>query len=127
MKDEKDLEYFKGKLSVELKNIIGELKTVGRINPNNPEDWEPTGSDFNIPEADPNDVADEIEEYEERAAILKQLEIRFNEIKRALGKIEEGDYGICEVSGEEIPRERLEANPAARTKVEFADQVEELG
>lgn len=126
MKDKKDLEHFKDKLDAELKNVIEELKTVGRINPDNPEDWEPTGADFNIPESDPNDVADEIEGYEERAAILKQLEIRFNEIKRALEKTENGTYGICEVSGEEISRDRLEANPAARTKVEFSSQVEEL-
>lgn len=124
--DTKDIEHFKGKLKEEMKNLVGELKTVGRINPDNPEDWEPTKADFNIPESDKNDVADEIEEYEERSAILKQLEIRYNEIKNALKKIEDGNYGICEISGEEIPRDRLEANPSARTKIEFADQGEEL-
>lgn len=119
-----DTEYFKKKLEGELGTLVGELKSVGRINPDNEKDWEPTKADFNIPEADKNDVADEIEEFEERSAILKQLEIRYNEIKRALEKIASGSYGICEVSGEEIPRERLEANPAARTKVEHADQIQ---
>lgn len=122
----KDIEHFRNKLKEEIKSLVGELQTVGRINPDNPEDWQPTKADFNIPEADKNDVADEIEEYEERSAILKQLEIRYNELKNALKKTEEGKYGICEISGEEIPRDRLEANPAARTKIEFADQVEEL-
>lgn len=124
--DKKDLQYFEEKLRDELKELKGELRTVGRINPDNPEDWEPTKADFNIPESDKNDVADEIEEYEERSAILKDLEIRFNEIKHALEKIEDGSYGICEVSGEEIPRDRLEANPAARTKTEFADEAEPI-
>ena len=34
-------------------------------------------------------------------------------IDRALQKIEEGTYGLSEVSGEPIPRERLEAVPEA--------------
>lgn len=119
---QKEIENFKSQLEEDLKGVKEQLATVGRINPDNPKDWEPTKADFNIPEADKNDQADEIEEYEERSAILKDLEIRFNEIKDALGKIENGGYGICEKSGEPIPKERLEANPAARTKVEFADE-----
>ena len=47
--------------------------------------------------------------------MLKELEIRYNDIKDALDKIEKNKYGICEVSGEEIEEERLIANPAART------------
>lgn len=121
--DKKDLEYFKGKLLEEKERVIEELKSVGRINPDNPEDWEPTKSDFNIPESDKNDVADEIEEYEERSAILKELEIAYNDINRALEKIKEGNYGVCEVSGDDIPRARLEANPAARTTVEHAHEL----
>lgn len=34
-------------------------------------------------------------------------------IDRALQKIEEGTYGLSEISGEPIPRERLEAVPQA--------------
>ena len=34
-------------------------------------------------------------------------------IDRALQKIEEGTYGLSEISGEPIPRERLEAVPEA--------------
>jgi DnaK suppressor protein len=34
-------------------------------------------------------------------------------IDRALRKIEEGTYGLSEISGEPIPRERLEAVPEA--------------
>ena len=33
----------------------------------------------------------------------------------ALEKIEAGKYGICEVSGEEIEADRLEAYPSAKT------------
>ncbi|NCS98679.1 hypothetical protein GW764_00670 [Candidatus Parcubacteria bacterium] len=110
-----DFEYFKDKLKKEEERLISELKTVGRINPDNPNDWEPTPGEKDDGTADPNDFADGIEEYEENTAILKQLEIELNEVKKALERIEKGTYGICEVSNEPIEKERLEAYPAAST------------
>ena len=112
---ELDINKLKGKLEEELQKLEGELKTVGRINPNNPADWEATQGETNVDMADRNEVADGLEQYQENSAILNELEIRFNNIKRALAKIEGGTYGICEISGKEIELDRLEANPAART------------
>ena len=52
---------------------------------------------------------------------MKELEIRYNEVKEALKRIEEGTYGICRVSGEQIEPERLEANPAATTCIKHLE------
>ena len=41
------------------------------------------------------------------------------EIDAALGRIDSGIYGICEYSGQAIPKERLKAIPYARERVEF--------
>ena len=71
--------------------------------------------DLDTSSADLNDVADRTEEYDERRATLATLEGRYNDIRRAIKKIEDGTYGICEMGGEEIEEDRLEANPAART------------
>ena len=95
--------------------LEAELKTVGRVNPDNPKDWEPIPEKMDILASDDNEVADSIEAFEENTAILKELEIRYNDVKRALGKITDGSYGICETGKEPIEKERLEANPAART------------
>jgi DnaK suppressor protein len=65
--------------------------------------------------ADENEAADQLEDFEERQAETATLQERRTEIKDALTKIDDGKYGICEVSGEEIEEDRLEANPAART------------
>lgn len=46
------------------------------------------------------------------------------EIDHALQRIEEGTYGICEVGGETIPKQRLEAIPWARLCVACAGLVE---
>jgi len=38
---------------------------------------------------------------------------RLERVDRALRKIEEGTYGLSDISGQPIPRERLEAIPEA--------------
>jgi RNA polymerase-binding transcription factor DksA len=42
-----------------------------------------------------------------------------DEIDAALERVKKGTYGICEYSGEPIPKERLEAIPYARERVEY--------
>ena len=41
------------------------------------------------------------------------------EIDHALTKIDDRTYGICEISGQPIPKERLKAIPWARERVEY--------
>lgn len=98
--------------AVRLKNDLQEL---GVQNPEVKADWVERADDLDTSSADLNEVADRTEEYDERRATLATLEGRYNDIKRALKKIDEGKYGICEVGGEQIEEDRLEANPAART------------
>ncbi len=111
-------DFFKQKLIEEKEKLESELATVGRINPDNPADWEPVPVDPGDREADPNSRADHVEEYETNTAILKQLEIQHTDVLDALEKIEKGTYGECEVSGHQIEEGRLKANPAARTCME---------
>jgi DnaK suppressor protein len=75
-------------------------------------------------EADVNDQnASGAEEFEDDAQRLDTLERddslvarhaeRLEQVERALKKIDEGTYGLSDVSGKPIPRERLEAVPEA--------------
>lgn len=48
-----------------------------------------------------------------------------HEIDEALQRLEEGTYGICEGTGQPIPKARLKAQPWARYCVEYARMVEE--
>lgn len=60
-------------------------------------------------------------EYEDDAQRLSMLELqgnlvardiaRLQRVNRALEKIKEGTYGLSDISGQPIPRERLEAAP----------------
>lgn len=45
-------------------------------------------------------------------------------IDHALRKIEMGDFGYCEGTGEPIPKARLELRPWARYSVEYKDKLE---
>ncbi len=109
-----DTTAYKARLEEEKTKLEAELGTVGRKNPSNPADWEAVPPESGQ-ESDPNDAADLIEGFEANTAILKDLEIRYNDVVAALERIEKGTYGVCEVSGEEIEADRLTADPAART------------
>lgn len=110
------IQNLKRKLEEEKEILKGDLKSVGRINPENSKDWEPTPAKMDILSSDPNELGDKFERYEENTAILKPLESRYNNIVSALKKINSGKgYGVCEICGELIEMDRLEANPAAKT------------
>lgn len=115
--DKKDLLHFKKKLEEEKTLLEEELSTISRKNPNNSNDWEATTTDITVDPADENEVADKFEELGENTAILDKLEPQLNEVKAALKRISDGTYGICEISGEPIEKNRLEANPSARTSI----------
>lgn len=114
--------HFEQKLKEELTLLEKELKSVGHKNPDNPADWEASPAKVDAYPADDSELSDSIEEFEGNTAVLKQLEIRYNEVKGALERIESGTYGICKISGEPIEVERLEANPAAETCIAHKEQ-----
>lgn len=106
---------FKAALAAELKELYAELTDLGVQNPMTEEDWIPTPAEPSDAEPDPNDLGDRSEDWAERRGTLDVLETRLNNIKRALEKMESGTYGTCELCGETIETDRLEANPSART------------
>ena len=48
------------------------------------------------------------------------------EIEHALAKIDTGEYGYCEGTGEAIPKRRLELRPWTRHSVKFKEQLERM-
>ena len=108
-------EHFKDMLLKESKMIESELLTLGRKNVDDHSGWEAVEPSVDRDRADETEVADNIEQYENNSAVLKQLETRLDEVKKALEKIQNGKYGLCQISGEPIEEDRLEANPAATT------------
>lgn len=67
------------------------------------------------------DVADAATMLAERDQALLENDLDHDtlvKIERALERVDQGTYGLSEVSGEPIPRERLEAVPWATTLVD---------
>jgi DnaK suppressor protein len=57
-------------------------------------------------------------------SLLSQEQDALYEIEEALKRVDAGTYGICEMSGKQIPEARLEAIPFARFTVECQAQLE---
>lgn len=110
-----NIEHYREMLLTEKSRLLSELGTVGRINPENPNDWEGTPGEIEVDTEDENVFADKLEQFEERSAVEVQLESQLILVKNALERIEKGTFGICKIGGEEIEADRLEANPAAET------------
>ena len=83
------------------------------------------------------DSADRPREYEDDAQKLANLELdgnlvvhhleRLPRVERALTKLDQGMYGISDISGEPIPRDRLEAVPEAICTLEEEGALERRG
>lgn len=115
--NKKSLEQFKKKLIAEKAELEAELSGVGQRSPNVAGVWEATTGGMEVDSADENEVADKLEELEENTGIVNSLEKQLTEVNAALDRIENGKYGICEVCGQPIEAERLEANPSARNSI----------
>ncbi len=115
-------EHFKKILEAELETVEEELGTVGVQNPKNPSDWEAKEVDMDVTNNESDELGDKMEEYGENRAISETLEVRYNQIKRALDKIAKGTYGVCEIGGEPIEEKRLNADPAAATCIAHKDE-----
>jgi RNA polymerase-binding transcription factor DksA len=120
-----DTTLYKEILEKELHSLTKALQDLGIHNPQVKEDWIALPEDVTIFEADENVSADRVEDWDERNATVSALEVSYNNIIHALTKIEQGTFGICEIGGEEIEVDRLEADPSARTCKAHLD--EEVG
>ena len=58
------------------------------------------------------------------AGVQQTVEGRLRNVERALQKIEEGTYGICDATGEPISKGRLEAVPEALYTMEAQQRQE---
>ncbi|MDU9003829.1 RNA polymerase-binding protein DksA [Sedimentitalea todarodis] len=111
--NDKQLEYFRRKL-IEWKNelMAGSRDTIEGLQ----------DGTRNIP-----DVADRASEETDRALELRTRDRQRKlvaKIDSALRRVEEGEYGYCEVTGEPISLKRLDARPIATMSLEAQERHE---
>jgi len=108
----------KKKLETERYDLRKRLGTLGPEDKRVKDEFRPEFPKFGDKE---EDNATEVAEYQDNLSIEGNLEGRLGEVDKALKKMENGSYGRCENCGEEIPKERLEVNPAAARCVKCKD------
>lgn len=75
---------------------------------------------------DEGDLASTFETQHTSLAQREKLMSDLREIEEALRRIDEGDYGTCEETGEPIEAERLLAIPWTRLSLEGAESREKI-
>lgn len=75
-------------------------------------------------ENDSGDMSQSLFTREMDATVEQTIEKRLQSVQRALQKVDEGTYGICDDTGEQIPRGRLEVVPEAIYTVEAQQRRE---
>jgi DnaK suppressor protein len=107
------LEYFKTLLTQWKKNLIDEVdRTVVHM--------KDEASNF----PDPNDRATQESEFGLELRTRDRERKLLKKITSTLVRIEDGDYGYCEETGEEIGLKRLQARPVATLSLEAQERRE---
>jgi len=75
----------------------------------------------------PADQGTETFERERDISVLQRVEAQLAEIDAALGRLDGGSYGVCELCGNPVGDGRLEAMPAARYCVDDQARAEREG
>jgi DnaK suppressor protein len=111
--NERQLEYFRRKLVVWKQELMDQsAETVEALQ----------DSGRNVP-----DIADRASEETDRALELRTRDRQrklVSKIDAALRRIENNEYGYCEVSGEQISLKRLDARPIATMTLEAQEKHE---
>lgn len=119
-----NFDFHKSKLETQLQEVTAELSSIA-THDEATDDWVPLPEEVGQ-ETDENSHADASEDLEGRTAMVSDLEKEYRNIKRALNKIANGTYGVCEISGEPIEEKRLLFKPDARTCTEHMDEEDSL-
>ncbi|NDV01566.1 RNA polymerase-binding protein DksA [Pseudoroseicyclus tamaricis] len=111
--NERQLEYFRRKLLTWRNELLSDSRdTITGMK----------DSTRNIP-----DIADRASEETDRALELRTRDRQrklVSKIDAALRRIEEGEYGYCEITGEPISLKRLDARPIATMSLEAQERHE---
>ena len=125
--DQRTLEHFKQRLQEQRAQIQAQLAEDQSDDPATPgaatsdhAQWEKPGFKNHFA-----DDATELFIQEEEMTIDNSMRGMLDEIDRALGRIEDGSYGTCEVCGKPIPLPRLEARPASTLCLEDKAKAEQ--
>ena len=115
----RELEFYRDLLLAKRRELVGDMSSMER------EALRTTGGSnlSNLP-IHMADMGTDNYEQEFTLGLMEKDRRLLRDINAALGKIQDGSYGICEGTGKPISKPRLEAQPWARYSIEHARKLE---
>ena len=92
------------------RQLLRELKMDGVRNVHSDADFDAKFPDYGEKE---DENAAEVADFEGNLSMEKNLEVSLFNVNKALKKLDEGNYGLCEKCGKMINPDRLRAFPSA--------------
>lgn len=115
----RELEHFRELLLAKRRELVGDMSSMEREALRSA-----TGSNLSNLPIHMADMGTDNYEQEFTLGLVEKDRQLLREINRALAKIMDGTFGICEGTGKPITKARLEAQPWARYSIEYARQME---
>lgn len=119
---QKDLDYFKKKLQTEKQKVLEEMDDLQQSNLKqsiSEQSGENSHYSFHLGDAAALSYGREFS-----MGLAERQQKYLEQIDEAVSRIEAGTYGVCMITGEVIPRDRLEAVPVAKYSVKGKEIVE---
>lgn len=110
---------FKKKLEVKKQEVTQELLTFADKTNKSTDNFDTVFPDYG---QHPDENAQEVSTYEDMLPVERILESDLWRINKALEKIEENRYGICDNCGQKVDIKRLEVYPEAATCIQCASK-----
>ena len=118
----KDLDHFLALLLEKRGEILGDVQTMndGARNQN-------SGGNLSHMPVHMADIGSDHYEQEFTLGLVESEAKLLREVNEAILRIRDGTYGVCLVSGQPIPRSRLEVKPWAKYTIEVVRDLERAG
>ena len=115
----RELEHYRELLLAKRRELVGDMSSMEREALRSAQ-----GSNLSNLPLHMADMGTDNYEQEFTLGLVEKDRQLLREINRALAKIQDGTYGICEGTGKPINKPRLEAQPWAKYSIDYARQVE---
>lgn len=100
MTDAEPFDAARAALTDEQRRLTAEIAEIASLETTSPQNFD--------------DASEVLTEHEEDQILTGELESFLGEVEAALGRLDDGTFGICESCQQPISAERLEALPTAR-------------
>ncbi|RKD34337.1 TraR/DksA C4-type zinc finger protein [Thermohalobacter berrensis] len=119
--DKEKLNYYRNKLLKERKSMENTLNRMEENEPNASQ--QEYFDELSLYDNHPADMGTETFIMEQAMNLKRNEEYLIDEIENALGKIDRGEYGKCDICGKDIEEERLDILPYANTCIDCTKET----